>query len=212
MTIKFCILKVVWLPNFILNWQFWFFGLNLPKKSTSGCKQKRSKHNHWLLQTWINLSTRFQLKRTILNVGDQICLKKVFPVTNKRVFPVIDWKSEHHHWILHNRINLATKFHQKMTVFMFWTKFTQKGYFRLKMVKMVITIEFWIFEQPSFSTNWQVRFFVSNLLKVGVSGRNKSEHHHCILLIRISVSTKFCLKFTIFSFSTKFAQSISGRK
>ena len=113
MTIKFCILKVVWLPNFILNWQFWFFGLNLPKKSTSGCKQKRSKHNHWLLQTWINLSTRFQLKRTILNVGDQICLKKVFPVTNKRVFPVIDWKSEHHHWILHNRINLATKISPK---------------------------------------------------------------------------------------------------
>ena len=31
-TIRFSILKLFWLPNFILNWPFWHFWLNLPKK------------------------------------------------------------------------------------------------------------------------------------------------------------------------------------
>ena len=29
-TIEFCIFKLVYLPNFSLNWQFWYFGQTLP--------------------------------------------------------------------------------------------------------------------------------------------------------------------------------------
>ena len=66
--------------NFSSNWQFWFFGPNLPKK--------------------------------------------VFPVENR--------KSEHHHGILHIWISLGTKFQLKLIILSFWTKFTQKRYFQLK--------------------------------------------------------------------------------
>ena len=27
-TIELCIFELVWVPNFVLNWQFWFFGVN----------------------------------------------------------------------------------------------------------------------------------------------------------------------------------------
>ena len=33
--------KFVWALNFSLNWKFWFFGPNLPKKGISGLKQKK---------------------------------------------------------------------------------------------------------------------------------------------------------------------------
>ena len=66
--------------NFSSNWQFWFFGPNLPKK--------------------------------------------VFPVENR--------KSKHHHGILHIWISLGTKFQLKLIILSFWTKFTQKRYFQLK--------------------------------------------------------------------------------
>ena len=41
-TIEFCILELVWAPNFSSKWQFWFFGPILPKKYVSGLKQKTS--------------------------------------------------------------------------------------------------------------------------------------------------------------------------
>ena len=39
---------------------------------------------------------------------------------------------------------IATKFHLKMTLLNFWILLTQKGYFRIK--KMKITIKFYIFK------------------------------------------------------------------
>ena len=39
--IEFCMFELVWIPNFSLNWQFWFFRLNLPKKGVSGLKHKK---------------------------------------------------------------------------------------------------------------------------------------------------------------------------
>ena len=37
--ITFCILELVQVRNFSLNWQFWFFGPNLSKKGISSLKQ-----------------------------------------------------------------------------------------------------------------------------------------------------------------------------
>ena len=41
-------------------------------------------------------------------------------------------KSEHHHWILHIRINLGIKFKFKLTILIFWINFPKKGIFARK--------------------------------------------------------------------------------
>ena len=68
-------------------------------------------------------------------------------------------KSEHHHWILYVRISPGAKFQLKLTILIIWTKFTQKGYFRLKLEKMNITIELCIFE-PSLGTKFQLKLAI----------------------------------------------------
>ena len=84
----------LYVTNFSLNWQFWFFGANLPKRNNSGQK----------------------------------------------------WKSEQHYLILDIRISLGTKFKFKLTILIFWIKFSQKGYFRFKTRKVNTIIEFCIFQ------------------------------------------------------------------
>ena len=44
------------------------------------------------------------------------------------------------------KVVVAIKFHLKLAILIFWTKFTQKGYFPSKMKKMNIITEFFIFE------------------------------------------------------------------
>ena len=44
------------------------------------------------------------------------------------------------------RISLGTNFQLKLTILIFWTKITQKGYFWSKRKKVNIPFEFWIFE------------------------------------------------------------------
>ena len=46
-TNEFGILELVLVPNFSLNWQFWFFGPNLPKK---GQKPKNREHSWFIGQ------------------------------------------------------------------------------------------------------------------------------------------------------------------
>ena len=40
-TTEFFIFEIVYVLNFSLNWQFWFFGLNLPKKGICSLNQKK---------------------------------------------------------------------------------------------------------------------------------------------------------------------------
>ena len=82
-------------------------------------------------------------------------------------------KSEQCHWILHIRISLGTKFHIKLTISIFWTKFAQKGFFPFKAEKLNSTMEYCILElvyATKLSLNWQFWFFEPNLPKKGVSG------------------------------------------
>ena len=60
--------------------------------------------------------------------------------------PNLSKKSQHHHWILHIRISLDTKFYFKQKTLNFGTKFVQKGYFRLKTQKVNIIMELCMFE------------------------------------------------------------------
>ena len=78
------------------------------------------------------------------------------------MFPILNRKSEHHHWILHIRISLGTKFLLQLTILIFWTKFAQSRCFWSKTEKVYTTIEFYIFELvyvPNFRFNWQFWFF-----------------------------------------------------
>ena len=71
--------------KFSSNWQFWFFGPNLPKK-VFPIKNRKSEHRHGILHIWIILGTKFQLKLTILSFWTKFTPKKVFSVENKTDF------------------------------------------------------------------------------------------------------------------------------
>ena len=97
---------------------------------------------------------------------DQICPRTAFLVKIE--------KSEQHNWLQHIRFSLGTKFQLQLTIFTFWTKFAQKGYFRSKTEKLNITIEFCMFELvyvPNVSLKWTFWFFGPNCPKQSISGR-----------------------------------------
>ena len=120
------------------------------------------------------------------------------------MFLVWKRKSEHHHWILHIQISLNIMFQLKLTIFIFWTKFVQKGCFLLKNRKSEHHhwfLHIWI----SLDTKFQLKLKIYPKRVLSVKN-GKSEHHHSILHIRISLGTKFQLKLTILIFWTKFAE------
>ena len=115
--IKFCIFKLVLVPNFSLNWQYWFFWLDLSKKVFSGLKQKKwTSHVFYImLHIQISLMWNWSSKWQFWFFGSNLA-KRVFPVTNR--------KSHYHHGILHIWISLGTKFQLKLIISSFWTNFT----------------------------------------------------------------------------------------
>ena len=56
------------------------------------------------------------------------------PNSLKKVFPIKNWKSEHH-WIPHIQITLGTKFQLRLTILIFLTRFAQKRFFLSKAEK-----------------------------------------------------------------------------
>ena len=84
-TIEFCILELVFVPNFSLNWQFRFFEPSLPKR-VFPVKNRRSEHRNWILHIQISQGIQFQLTLTVSFIFFyQICPKRVFPVENGEV-------------------------------------------------------------------------------------------------------------------------------
>ena len=136
-TIEFCLFKFVLVPNFSLNWQFLFFGPNLPKKGVSSPKQKK-----WT-PPWNSTYPNFSLYQISAWNDKFHFLDQIFP---KRVLLVSNRKSKHRHWNLQIWISLGTKFQFKLTSLIFWTKFTQRGLFQSKTEKMNITTGFCIFK------------------------------------------------------------------
>ena len=105
------------------------------KFARKGCfrsKTEISEYHHWLMRIWIGLVTEFHFK-------------KQFWMPKKGISAQKQKKSEFHYGILHTRISLRTKFQRKLTIFMFWTKFAQKGYSQSKTENVNTTIEFCIF-------------------------------------------------------------------
>ena len=119
---EFCIFKLVLVPDFSLNWQYWFFWLDLPKKGFSGLKQKK-----WTpLIFYLILHIQISLVRNVSSNWQFWFFESNLP---KKVFPVKNWKSQHQHEILHIWISLGTKFQLKLIILSFLTKFTQKKVF-----------------------------------------------------------------------------------
>ena len=129
------------------------------------------KNNPWThspQQSCVDNSCLFQSINSHKVAETIIVLRLTFLL--KRVFPVWNRKSEHRHWILHIWIRLGTKFQLKLTVFIFWIKFAQKGFFPSKTEKVNTTIEFCLYElvyAPNFNLNWQFCFLGPNLTKKG---------------------------------------------
>ena len=97
--IEFRLFKLVLVPNFSLNWQFWFFWPDLPKKGFSGLKQKKwTPHIFYIiLHIQISLVWNFSANWQFLLFGSNL---------HKKLFPVKNGKSYHHHWIPHIQISL----------------------------------------------------------------------------------------------------------
>ena len=131
--IEFRLFKLVLVPNFSLNWQFWFFLTRFTQKGFfSGLKQKKwTPHIFYIiLHIQISLVRNFSSNWQFWFFG---------PNLHKNIFLVKNWKSEHHHWIPHIQISLGTKFQLKLTILIFLTRFTQKGFFWSKTEKVNTT-------------------------------------------------------------------------
>ena len=108
-------------------------------------------------------------------------------------------KNYYYYWILHIWISLSTNFQLKLTIAIFWTKFTKKGsYFQSKADKIdsILHIRISLCIKFHFEQFW---IFGPNLPNKDIVKNWKSEHHW-IPLIQISLGTKFRLKLTILIF------------
>ena len=103
--------------------------------------------------------------------------------------------------ILDIQISLGTKFHLKLKILIFLTKFAQKGYFWSKTEKVNTTIKFCIFnlnEGPNFSSfEFLDQFCLKRIFPVE---NIKIEHPHWIWYIRFRLASKFQLKLTVLIF------------
>ena len=80
------------------------------------------------------VGAKFHLKMTFFNFWIKLTQKGYFRTK----------KNENYHRILHIQISLDSKFHFPQTISASTNQ--KKGYFRSKTQKMIITIEFFIFE------------------------------------------------------------------
>ena len=79
-TIDLCILEIVLVPNFRLNWQLRFFNPISSKKGVTCLK-----HHHWYLLIQIILGIQFQLKLTILIFWTKLSQKGCFLCKTEKV-------------------------------------------------------------------------------------------------------------------------------
>ena len=123
--------------------------------------------------------------------------------TQRRYFRSTPNKSKHDNWILCISVSLGSKFELKLTDdFDFWTKFPNKsitGHIRINLcAKFQFSLKFSFFDQ----------YYPKKYILVKNA---KCKHHHWILHIQISLSTKFQLKQAIYCFGPNLTKnSISG--
>ena len=121
-TIKFSVQTLVKIPNFSLNRQFWFFGLNFFRKVIIGPTQKSKHHCHIRIQLIQRLlRTNFQHKHKILNFF------AFWSNLIKNCITGLKQKSERHHQIKKFELVEAASFPLNERLWIFCTKFAPKG-------------------------------------------------------------------------------------
>ena len=81
--IEFRMFKLVMIPNFSFNWQFWLFWPDSPKKVFL-VENRKSEHHHGILHIWISLGTKFQLKLIILSFWTKFTQKRYFQLKTEQ--------------------------------------------------------------------------------------------------------------------------------
>ena len=76
-------IQISLVKNISSNWQFWFFGTNLPQM-VFPVENRKSEHRYGILHIWISLGTNFQLKLIILSFWTKITLKRYFQVKTEQ--------------------------------------------------------------------------------------------------------------------------------
>ena len=93
---------------------------------------------------------------------------------------------EQHHWILDIRIRLAAKFQLQLLILIFWTKFAQKLYFRLKTKKWA---SYWTLRIPiSLDTQFQVKLVILTFWTKFSQKQNFQSQTK-----KVSITTEFCI-------------------
>ena len=125
-------MKLVFVSNFTLNKQFWYFGSNLPKK-VFPVKNWKSEHNHWIPHIQISFGTKFPIKLTILIFGPDLPKKGSSGLKQKKLTTHI------FHIILHIQISLVQNFSSNWQ-FDFSDQIFPKRYFQSKAEKVNFSI------------------------------------------------------------------------
>ena len=124
---KFRLFKLVLIPNFSLNWQFWFFWPDFPKKGFSSLKQKKwTPHSFYIILYILfilvrNLCSNWQLWFFGPNLP-----KKVFPVKKANI--IIGFRIF--------KLVLVLNFCLNWQFWFFWPDLPKKCFSRLKQKKL----------------------------------------------------------------------------
>ena len=117
--IEFRKFKLALVPNFHLNWQFCFFFDQICRKRVFGLKQKKWAPYIFYISLHIQISL-------VQNFNSNWQFWFFGPDLHKKVFPVENTKSEHHHGILHIWISLDIKFQLKLKFWVFGPNLPKK--------------------------------------------------------------------------------------
>ena len=157
-TIESCVLEIVQVRNFSLNWQFIFF-YQICRKRVFLLSNRKANTTIDLCILEIVLVPNFRLNWQ---------LRFFNPISSKKGVTCL----KHHHWYLLIQIILGIQFQLKLTILIFWTKLSQKGCFLCKTKKVNTTKGLGIFKLvsvPNFSLNWRLWLFGSSFPNDDVS-------------------------------------------
>ena len=124
------------------------------------------------------------------------------------MFTVKNRKSEQHHWVLHSRISLSTKFHLKLIILIFGTKFAQYGWFQYKTEKNEQhhwILHIWISLGTIFHLKLTILISWTKFAQKGC--RTGAERHNVILMPLLVTET---INFNIFNTSSESRSVISN--
>ena len=132
-------------------------------------KNRTSEHQHWILHIWIRLSTKFQLKLTILIFWTNLTQERYFRSKTEKVnmifefciFELLKVPNFSLNWQFHFLDQICPK-----SVFLLKNEKKWKSPFNSALYIFMI----WIAQVPDFSLNWQFWIFGPNFLKKGISG------------------------------------------